>query len=245
MVHKNFCSNNCEFAKKLQLLSYTAKYGDNYIDADYLWRCTKIDQIITTDSAIVKLGCATYSPAQTGTFDPCGKACPECPSECRVEVPHPLGEIVQVASDIEKLEDQMAAIRADADKTAYVSIITPEQAEHANQPPVGRYPPPGTFKEPAAAAVPVVEDQQPVYTEKVVPVGELPIHQVIVEKPVKPVEVPVVKERKKPGRKPKVPAPAVTIETPPEKKPEVVPEHGRLVEPSHTEPAEEHEDKYD
>lgn len=58
---QNICSNNCEFAVKSVMLSYGNKTGDTLIDAEYLWRCTKIDKLITTDSAIYQLGCATYT----------------------------------------------------------------------------------------------------------------------------------------------------------------------------------------
>jgi hypothetical protein len=53
-THNNICANNCGFAIKSVLLSYAGTQGE------YLHRCTKIDRIITTDSALFQVGCATY-----------------------------------------------------------------------------------------------------------------------------------------------------------------------------------------
>jgi len=58
---QNTCHNNCEFAVKSVMLSYGSKNGDTLIDTEFLWRCNKIDKLITTDSAIYQLGCASYS----------------------------------------------------------------------------------------------------------------------------------------------------------------------------------------
>ena len=48
------CANNCKFALKSVFLSRAGT------DEEYLYRCKKIDRLITTDSVIYDLGCASY-----------------------------------------------------------------------------------------------------------------------------------------------------------------------------------------
>ncbi len=55
------CSNNCKFATRSMMLCYGTKQGDNYIDADYMWRCTIVDQLIMPDAILYKLGCGSYN----------------------------------------------------------------------------------------------------------------------------------------------------------------------------------------
>jgi hypothetical protein len=43
------------------MLSYSGKNGDTYVDADYLWKCSKLEKIITMDSTVWDLGCATFN----------------------------------------------------------------------------------------------------------------------------------------------------------------------------------------
>lgn len=52
--HTNICSNNCEFATKTILLSRAGTAEE------WLHRCTKIDRVVTTDSLIFNVGCASY-----------------------------------------------------------------------------------------------------------------------------------------------------------------------------------------
>jgi hypothetical protein len=52
--HPNMCANNCKFALKSVFLSRAGT------DEEYLYRCQKIDRLITTDSTIYDLGCASY-----------------------------------------------------------------------------------------------------------------------------------------------------------------------------------------
>lgn len=55
MTHNNICANDCGFATKSVLLSWSGT------QKEYLYRCTKLDRIITTDSALFQVGCATYT----------------------------------------------------------------------------------------------------------------------------------------------------------------------------------------
>jgi hypothetical protein len=60
--HINTCKNNCIYAKKVVWLS---RAGES---EDWLYRCMKLEErIITTDSVIHELGCATF----TTTSKPC------------------------------------------------------------------------------------------------------------------------------------------------------------------------------
>lgn len=58
--HKNLCANSCTFAKKGILLS---KAG---IQEDWLYRCMKIDRLISSDSVLHEVGCATYTTTASG-----------------------------------------------------------------------------------------------------------------------------------------------------------------------------------
>lgn len=61
-MHQNSCKNGCEFAKQIHLMSYATKNADGtYSDADYLYKCSKIDRIISLDASVYELGCATYN----------------------------------------------------------------------------------------------------------------------------------------------------------------------------------------
>jgi len=61
-MHQQSCKNGCEFAKQIHLMSYATKNVDGtYSDADYLYKCTKIDRIISLDSTVYELGCVTYN----------------------------------------------------------------------------------------------------------------------------------------------------------------------------------------
>lgn len=54
--HTNICSNNCIYAKKVMWLSRAGT------SEDWLYRCTKLEErVITTDSVIHEVGCATYT----------------------------------------------------------------------------------------------------------------------------------------------------------------------------------------
>ena len=60
-MHNQTCKNNCEFAIRSHMLSYSGKNGDTYVDADYLWKCSKLDKLITMDATVWELGCATFN----------------------------------------------------------------------------------------------------------------------------------------------------------------------------------------
>jgi hypothetical protein len=54
--HINTCKNNCIYATKVVFLSRAGEAED------WLYRCTKLEErVITTDSVIHKLGCATFT----------------------------------------------------------------------------------------------------------------------------------------------------------------------------------------
>lgn len=65
-MHSKICQNGCIFAERSFLLSYTSKCGDNYVDAEYIWRCKKIDRLVTYDAPIRELGCATFTTDVAG-----------------------------------------------------------------------------------------------------------------------------------------------------------------------------------
>ena len=59
--HNKICPNGCEFALRSTLLAYTAKEGEQYVDAEYHWRCKECGELVTPGSIIYKVGCATYN----------------------------------------------------------------------------------------------------------------------------------------------------------------------------------------
>jgi len=61
-MHNQSCKYGCEFAYQLHLMSYANKNADGtYSDADYLYKCTKLDRVISLDSTVYELGCMSYN----------------------------------------------------------------------------------------------------------------------------------------------------------------------------------------
>jgi hypothetical protein len=89
---QNICRNNCEHAVKSFMTSYGSKCGDKYIDADYMWRCTIVDKIITCDSVLHQLGCGTYSNVKS--------------NEMNTQAESLLNEVEQKLTEIEKMIPQ-------------------------------------------------------------------------------------------------------------------------------------------
>lgn len=58
-MHDKQCKHGCTFATKAVLLSRD-KVGGNAVE-DWLWKCSKLNRIVSADSHIVELGCATFT----------------------------------------------------------------------------------------------------------------------------------------------------------------------------------------
>ena len=95
-MHNKSCKNGCDFAVQLHLMSYASKNSDGtYSDADYIYKCTKIDRVITFDSTVYELGCATYNN--------------ECQNARIAEADALVAEVEKKVDEIEKIIPQVVA----------------------------------------------------------------------------------------------------------------------------------------
>ena len=81
-MHEKVCQNACLHAHKAVLLSKDST-GTNAIE-EWLWKCSLLNRIVSLDSHIVMLGCASYVYEQrTSTEQPAPAPCPQ--PECQPE----------------------------------------------------------------------------------------------------------------------------------------------------------------
>jgi len=78
-MHEKVCQNGCKFSSKSVLLSKDST-GTNAIE-EWLWKCSLLNRIVSLDSHIVMLGCASYVYEQRTGAEPMPCPQPECQPE--------------------------------------------------------------------------------------------------------------------------------------------------------------------
>lgn len=183
----NTCKNGCIYAQKMQTMT-SFKYEGEMTDQPFLWRCAKIDQIVTIDSIFHKLGCASFDNTKQNMV------------EAQAE------ELMKAVD--QKLEEIAKVMTVATEAVTPIAGSTIESAVPDTDEPVS-VPQNESAASPLPSPEPVVVSP---ITEHVT--NGVPIHQVEVKEVpsvAKPAELP-----KKRGRKPKEhpvetpPAPAAT-----------------------------------
>jgi hypothetical protein len=80
-MHEKVCQNGCKFASKSVLLSKDST-GSNAIE-EWLWKCSLLGRIVSLDSHIVMLGCASYVYEQRSGAEP--MPCPQPEPVCKLQ----------------------------------------------------------------------------------------------------------------------------------------------------------------
>jgi hypothetical protein len=85
-MHEKVCQNGCKHARKAVLLSKDST-GTNAIE-EWLWKCSLLGRIVSLDSHIVMLGCASYVYEQRSGAEPmpCPQPEPACKPQPEVQV---------------------------------------------------------------------------------------------------------------------------------------------------------------
>jgi hypothetical protein len=175
----NKCSNGCVYAKKMMTVT-NFKYEGESIEQPFLWRCMKIDQLVTVDSIFHKLGCASYTPSNVAN---------EAAIKLINDVDKKLAELNVQAVEA-KIEEKVAEGIAEQDINKQVEALVTEvdkkiaEVEQAIQKPA----------ENTAVTTEKVTDGIPVHQMEVT--GKAPL--IDIAKPITPESAP-----KRRGRKPK------------------------------------------
>jgi hypothetical protein len=91
-MHEKVCQNGCKFSSKAVLLSKDST-GSNAIE-EWLWKCSLLGRIVSLDSHIVMLGCASYVYEQRSGAEPMPCSQPE--SACK---PQPEVQVEAIAPE--------------------------------------------------------------------------------------------------------------------------------------------------
>ena len=184
-MHQQSCKNGCEFAKQIHLMSYATKNVDGtYSDADYLYKCTKIDRIISLDSTVFELGCATYNyvraePVCICTPDPTPEPTPE-PTPVVEPTPEPAVTVTEPAPVPEQVVPEVPVARVEPKFVPEPSVTVTEptpipEVKKVRKP---RSKPAVTVTVPV---VPIISDNSPIVSV----VTDTPAVPVVVEQTVK------------------------------------------------------------
>jgi hypothetical protein len=111
----NKCSNGCVFAKKMPTQS-SFKYEGETLAQPFLWRCMKIDQIVTIDSIFHKVGCASFAPNNVAN---------EAAAKLIADVDKKL-EDINVPAIEAKIEEEVIAGAAEQDINKQVEALVTE-----------------------------------------------------------------------------------------------------------------------
>ena len=109
-MHEKVCQNGCKLSSKYVLLSKDST-GTNAIE-EWLWKCSLLNRIVSLDSHIVMLGCASYVYEQRTGAEPMPCPQPECQPEPEPKVaPAPVAPSTPMPSPA--AQSQQAFVTAD------------------------------------------------------------------------------------------------------------------------------------
>lgn len=174
----NTCKNGCIYATKMPTME-KFKYTGETADQQFLWRCTKIDQIVTIDSIFHKLGCASFDNTKQNA------------AEAQAE------KLLQDVND--KLDEVIAAIPSETNRMVavggeYVGTSPVTETQKAEADNIVEHLKPSV--PPAPVTMPLQGSPEPI--KEVVTEG-IPVHQIEVKEapPVaKPAELPKKRTRR-------------------------------------------------